>query len=70
MEFFNQYCAQLSKALQEIDGEKLEALTKMLSDAQKCGKQVFVIGNGRSCASASHWVCDMGKGASVKGKPK
>jgi len=70
MEFFNNYCKLLSEALNKIDGEKLEELGKILSSAQQDGHQVFLIGNGGSCASASHWVCDMGKGASVEGKPK
>ena len=70
MEQFTQYCNLLHTALLGIDGNKLSHLVEMLQEAVNYSRHVFIIGNGGSCASASHWVCDMGKGINVEGKPR
>lgn len=70
MEHFTQYCDLLHTALAGIDGGKLLRLTELLRAAAQQSRHVFILGNGGSCASASHWVCDMGKGVNVEGKPR
>ena len=70
MEYFTKYCDSLNTALHGIDRNKLRALQIMLCEAAEQSRHVFILGNGGSCASASHWVCDMGKGINVDGKPR
>ena len=40
----------------------------MLAQARDAGRRIFVCGNGGSASSASHFACDMVKGASY-GRP-
>ena len=70
MEYFEKYCSLLHNALLGIDKNKLKTLKTMLCEAAEQSRHVFILGNGGSCASASHWVCDMGKGINVDGKPR
>lgn len=63
-EFFRGYLAALDEALKKIDVEKVEQLVHWLRQARDNGQQIFVCGNGGSAATATHFVCDMLKGAS------
>lgn len=44
-------------------------IVSVLLEAYECGRMVFLFGNGGSAALASHFVCDLGKGA-TNGSPK
>jgi D-sedoheptulose 7-phosphate isomerase len=44
--------------------EKLENVVNILYDAFKHKKKVFIMGNGGSAATASHFCCDLGKNIS------
>lgn len=48
-------------ALQQLDIEKVNAIASVLFSALKECKQIFVIGNGGSAATASHMMCDFAK---------
>lgn len=54
---------------QELDLGTIEAIAKALEGAEKRGKQVFVMGNGGSAATASHIATDWSKTAERVGKP-
>lgn len=47
--------------------EKLELVAGVIRQARDNGKQIFVFGNGGSGAAASHFACDLNKGATVRG---
>src|SRR6266478_886203 len=52
-----------------LDSIPVEAVVKLIGKLQKAlaeGRQLFVFGNGGSAANASHFVTDLGKGASDK----
>ena len=57
------------KVLDSISKEDLNALMNLLVDAKDAGKTIFIMGNGGSAATASHYVCDFNKGISL-GKEK
>jgi len=40
---------------------------RLLKIQLKKNQQIFVLGNGGSASSASHWACDFGKGVNVDG---
>ncbi|MBN1935111.1 MAG: SIS domain-containing protein [Anaerolineae bacterium] len=65
-----QYIEQLQVSLNALPIAEIETLVQVLLDARAQGKQVFVMGNGGSAATASHMACDLGKGASMPGKPR
>jgi len=62
------YRENLLQTLQTIDAAKVNQAIEWFRDARAQGKAIFVAGNGGSAATASHFVCDMMKGASL-GKP-
>jgi D-sedoheptulose 7-phosphate isomerase len=58
------YKADLLKAIETIDLEKVNQAIEILVRARDEGRRIFVCGNGGSASTASHFVCDMVKGAS------
>jgi len=69
-EFLQDYLSQLREVLDELDPERLEELADRVHAARLAGRRVFIIGNGGSAATASHYCCDFAKGASVPGLPR
>src|SRR3954451_19471569 len=47
----------------------LESAAKALLECHRRGGTVFVLGNGGSAATASHFVCDLAKGTRTDGLP-
>ncbi len=64
MSFVEQYGVRLRAALERIPLEKVADAIQVLARARDDGRMIFVCGNGGSAATASHFVCDMVKGAS------
>jgi D-sedoheptulose 7-phosphate isomerase len=60
------YKAEVLKAIEAIDLEKVAEAVRIFIQARAEGRQIFVCGNGGSAATASHFVTDMVKGASFK----
>ena len=63
------YFDRLKETLDKIDKQALNTLMNVLVKAKDEGRQVFIMGNGGSAATASHYVCDFNKGISF-GKEK
>src|SRR5215467_10028515 len=62
-----QYLANLSGVLALVPGEALGRAISLVLEARATGKRVYVMGNGGSSATASHFVCDLVKTARVDG---
>ena len=58
------YKAELLKAIETIDLEKVGEAIGLLARAREEQRRIFVCGNGGSASTASHFACDMVKGAS------
>jgi D-sedoheptulose 7-phosphate isomerase len=58
------YRADVLKAIETIDLDKVGQAIGILIQARGQGRHIFVCGNGGSASTASHFVCDMVKGAS------
>ena len=63
------YFDRLKETLDKIDKQALNTLMNVLVKAKDEGRQVLIMGNGGSAATASHYVCDFNKGISF-GKEK
>lgn len=61
-EFINSYFDSLKKGLDNLSRDQIGRVVNILLDAWKEGKQIFLIGNGGSASTASHFACDLGKG--------
>src|ERR1043165_449246 len=58
------YRSELLKVLESIDAVQVSQAIDWLSEARSQNRRIFVCGNGGSASTASHFVCDMVKGAS------
>lgn len=64
-----QYFEKEKATLDAISKDDLSTLMNVLVHAKDEGKTIFIMGNGGSAATASHYVCDFNKGISC-GKDK
>ncbi|MDD5594386.1 MAG: SIS domain-containing protein, partial [Candidatus Margulisbacteria bacterium] len=62
------YLAELIKSIDQMPLEKIEEIVDSLKKAYREGRHIFIMGNGGSAATASHFVCDLAKGTRVPGK--
>jgi D-sedoheptulose 7-phosphate isomerase len=62
--FPEEYKSDLLRAIETVDLDKVRHATELLRQARDGDAHIFVCGNGGSAATASHFVCDMLKGAS------
>lgn len=69
IDLINNYFDKLKKTLDNLDRKEIEIFLNLLIKARDEGKNIFIMGNGGSAATASHFVCDFAKGASY-GKNK
>jgi D-sedoheptulose 7-phosphate isomerase len=61
-EFAKNYLSNINRAISEIDLDKIQTVAQVIYNAYKNDKQIFIIGNGGSASTASHFACDLGKG--------
>jgi D-sedoheptulose 7-phosphate isomerase len=66
--FADGYFNILKKTIDEIPMEKVERIVEMILEAYQNSKYVFIMGNGGSASTASHFACDLGKGTICEGK--
>ena len=63
------YLDRLKATIDAVDKEQISNFMNLLVEALDAGRQIFIMGNGGSAATASHFVCDFNKGVSY-GKEK
>ena len=64
MNYADQYRQRSIEALNQIDTTLVGTAIDWLAEARDEQRHIFVCGNGGSASTASHFVCDMVKGAS------
>jgi D-sedoheptulose 7-phosphate isomerase len=65
-DWINNYISRQKTALDSIPADGVAVIVELLRKAWREDRQIFVFGNGGSAANASHFVTDLGKGASDK----
>ena len=65
-----EYLKEFSKVLVDFPHEMVNNLVGLLRQAREQGASIFVMGNGGSGSTASHWVCDMNKGTASPDHPR
>jgi len=63
------YWHELASTIQAMPFDMLTKAAELLLDCYRRGSTVFMIGNGGSAATASHFACDLAKGTQVIGLP-
>ena len=70
MNFTEQYRQNLISTINSIDLGRVEQAIEWLKEARAGEKHIFVCGNGGSASTASHFACDIVKGASYNRKAR
>jgi D-sedoheptulose 7-phosphate isomerase len=65
-QWISDYIQAHKTALDSIPQDAVAGLIETLRKALDAGRHIFVFGNGGSAANSSHFVTDLGKGASDK----
>ena len=58
------YLNRLQETIKRLNREEINKFINMLLDARDADKQIFIMGNGGSASTASHFCCDFNKGSS------
>ncbi len=66
MNFTQSYRSRVLDAISSVDLEKVEEAIAWFGDARDRNRHIFICGNGGSASTASHFSCDMVKGASFE----
>jgi D-sedoheptulose 7-phosphate isomerase len=64
------YLAEVSDIAGKLDRDAINRSIEILFDAWKNDNQVFVIGNGGSASTSTHFACDLNKWVSDKAERK
>jgi D-sedoheptulose 7-phosphate isomerase len=70
MDLIDQYLSELEVVIHRLSREDINAVVEALLEAWRERRQVFILGNGGSAATASHMMNDLNKFASVEGRPR
>jgi D-sedoheptulose 7-phosphate isomerase len=63
------YINGLKQALDGLSHEVIARVIDTLHEARLNNQQIFILGNGGSASTATHFVCDLGKNTRVNGAP-
>jgi D-sedoheptulose 7-phosphate isomerase len=61
--------SSLQQTMNELPKETIVRVIELLQSARMDGRQVFIMGNGGSASTASHFVCDLAKNTRKEGLP-
>jgi len=64
------YKSDLLQAIEALDVDAVDQAIQVLGQARDENRHIFVCGNGGSASTASHFACDMVKGASFGRKSR
>ena len=68
--FTEQYLDKAKKIIDGIDRKKIDKSISMFLEPHGTNRQIFIIGNGGSAATATHFANDLTKFCSVEGKKR
>jgi D-sedoheptulose 7-phosphate isomerase len=69
MDQIQNYIATLQQTLGELNQNQIWNVINVLQRARMQGSQIFIMGNGGSASTASHFVCDLAKNTRIDGLP-
>ena len=70
MDNLRKYLGEVQQVLARLPLAPVRQVIDVLHQARRHGSQVFILGNGGSAATASHFACDLAKGTIVPGEPR
>jgi len=66
-QYIREYLTKLSGTLSRVNTADIEDIIELLAKSRELGRKIFICGNGGSAATASHFACDLAKGAAGDG---
>ena len=70
METAHHYFTELEQMMHNISLSHLESILRLLEQAYRGGHRIFIMGNGGSASTASHFALDLAKNTIVPGAPR
>ena len=64
------YIKDIDKLLKSLNSSEVSNVIHIINECYKKNRQIFIMGNGGSASTSSHFACDLGKGTIVKGKER
>ena len=58
-QYYKEYHKYLSKLLDNLDYKAIEEVTQLILEKSKDGQTIFLVGNGGSAATATHFATDL-----------
>lgn len=68
--FIESYLEDMKEIIDKLSKEKIDRIIELLFSAWKEGRTIFVMGNGGSASTATHFACDLAKCTIVEGKKR
>ena len=69
MDLIKKYISDLQLILNQLSTDSIQKVIDALYNARISNRQVFIMGNGGSASTASHFVCDLSKNTRINGSP-
>lgn len=69
-EYIDQYFSKMNSLMGDVPKDNIEQVVETLYNVWEKDAQVFIMGNGGSASTASHFACDLAKGTIVKDKKR
>nr|MBC8250910.1 SIS domain-containing protein [Candidatus Nitrosopelagicus sp.] len=64
-EEISKYFKEVKDIVDTISRDDINNVIKLLNEARLSGKRIFIVGNGGSASTATHFACDLNKYTSV-----
>ena len=68
--FVRDFLNEFAEVARHLSDDDINRATDLLFDAWKKGSKIFIIGNGGSASTASHFACDLAKTTAIDGKKR
>jgi D-sedoheptulose 7-phosphate isomerase len=68
--FIDGYLAEMRQVMDALSREQIDRAVEALFEAWRRNATVFLIGNGGSASTATHFACDLSKVTISEGKPR
>lgn len=69
MERITNYVNALQDSINQLPKDRIVSVIDLLHSARLVGRQIFIMGNGGSASTATHFVCDLAKNTRKAGWP-
>jgi D-sedoheptulose 7-phosphate isomerase len=70
VDYIRTYFAEAAEIVGQLDPGPIVSAIDILFEAWRQGRTVFVMGNGGSASTATHFACDLTKWTALPGKPR